>query len=155
MTKPKRVDPVEALLGRLDIPADVVAKLDRDDDDDSARAHQPAPTAPSPPQPPTNTKGIQRAVLTPAELAPYIPRRTDKPLRGLAHRVHQDVSSWLLTAPRAAVLPFVTIERDLGVSGDRMRSLRHNHQALNRALSKLGLTEVGITSGRMIGYRRH
>lgn len=100
-------------------------------------------------------EGLPKILLSDAELAPYMPRRADRPLSGLALRVHTYVAQWLDTAPEAAVLSFVAIERDLGISGNRLRAMRHNHKALNRALAGLGLCEVGRSNGRMLGYRHH
>jgi hypothetical protein len=42
----------------------------------------------------------------------------------------------------------------LGVSGNRLRSLRWNNGAYNRAISALGIIECGKRADRMTHYRR-
>ena len=65
------------------------------------------------------------------------------------------VVEWLASSPEDAILSFLTIERALGITGDRLRSLRHSHKGLSVALAALGLVEViRASTNRAAGYRR-
>lgn len=96
---------------------------------------------------------IPQAAISSADIAPYLPGRPEKPLRGDALRVYNYVKDCLLRSASSDIVPFVVVAHHLGITFDRMRSLRWNHQGFNRAMASLGLEEV-VIKGRAVGYRR-
>jgi hypothetical protein len=135
MPNKEPIDPIDALLDLTGVPREVV--------------EEPAEG------PPASPLTIPKATLTASEIAHHFPRR-DRPLTGLALRVHEHLAQWVLTLPPGSVLSFVDLAHTLGVSTDALRGVRHKHKALSRSLAAMGLEEVGRSSGRMLGYRlRH